>query len=99
MPADPAQAAIHSPSSISATKPYVCSEWDKPPKAEWSVDYGWCRNSLDYHEDRDKVGSSDPRCPQTCPHKAPAGAVAKFQADYSSHGNLVAAENAKRSRG
>ncbi len=91
MAADPANTAVHAPSSIASTKPYECSTRDKPPGAPWSVDYGACRTSLDLHAPADRVGSADPRCPVDCRHKAPRSVAVNFEKQFRWRGNDAAA--------
>lgn len=92
MPLDPA--VIQEPSKLHGNGdiPYQCSS--RPiTVSPWSVDYGYCRTSLDLHDDMHKVGSSDPRCPAGCPNKAPHEVVVEFHRLYSdkNHGNAGAA--------
>ena len=56
-----------------AARPYGCYYDRRPPGAEFAIDYGYCRHSLDT-----LVGRDDPRCPAACPHKAPAAVVTQF---------------------
>ena len=69
-----------------AARPYRCHADDRPPGAEFAIDYGFCRTSLDA-----LTGSTDPRCPQTCPHKAPATVVAQFDKLFAWRGAAAAA--------
>lgn len=44
---------------------------------------------------RTKVGSSDPRCPANCPHKASEGVAVLFTEIFNLHGAKAAAEMAR----
>ena len=57
---------------------YRCSKWPAPPGAQFSIDYGYCRTSLDHWPEKHQQGSSDPRCPASCPHKAPIEVAVEF---------------------
>ena len=93
MPADPTMPALTAHHG-DAAKPYRCHQDDNPPGAEWAIDYGYCRHSLDV-----LTGSTDPRCPQTCPHKAPAAVAAQFDKLFLLHGAAKAAKWAREQRG
>ena len=69
-----------------AARPYRCHQDDNPPGAEFAINYGYCRHSLDV-----LTGSTDPRCPQTCPHKAPAAVVTQFDKLFHWRGAAAAA--------
>ena len=69
-----------------AARPYRCHADDRPPGAEFAIDYGFCRTSLDA-----LIGSTDPRCPAACPHKAPAAVIAQFDKLFWWHGAAAAA--------
>ena len=69
-----------------AAKPYRCHADARPPGAEFAIDYGFCRTSLDA-----LTGSTDPRCPQTCQHKAPAAVVTQFDKLFHWRGAAAAA--------
>lgn len=87
MPADeslPKTSSIH---HGSASKPYPCHAWPKPPGAAWALDHGYCRHSLDTLH-----GSSDPRCPQGCPHKAPEKFSQVFDKHFQWRGGADAAK-------
>ena len=93
MPADhtlPQEPSIH---HGDGRAPYPCASGLRPPGAPWSMDYGYCRTSLDLHADG--FGSSDPRCPKTCSHKAPASLVESFSKQFEWRGAGVAAEHAR----
>ena len=98
MPADPHNTAVHAPSSIASTKPYECSTRALPPGAPWSVDYGKCRTSLDLHQIADKIGSSGPRCPASCAHKAPQSVAVTFSKQFAWRGAEAAAALARQHR-
>ena len=97
MPVDPA--AGHAPARTGDV-PYVCSTYQQPPGASnrFAIQHGYCRTSLDLHEPHDKIGSSDPRCPADCPHKAPHRVTVRFQDDYALHGAQAAADGARKSK-
>ena len=85
MPADmttPALTAHHGDEA----KPYRCHQDDHPPGAEFAIDYGFCRTSLDA-----LIGSTDPRCPADCRHKAPAAVAAQFDKLFHLRGAAAAA--------
>lgn len=79
----------------STRNPHPCHKWPNPPIAEWSIDYGYCRTSLDLQPDSYKIGSSDPQCPMDCPHKAPKEVVITFSKDFLSKGAVEAARISK----
>lgn len=76
-----------------ASRPYTCHARPKPPGAEFAIDYGYCRHSLDT-----LVGHTDPRCPADCRHKAPPMIVLQFEKLFRWHGARGAAEFARRQR-
>lgn len=77
--------------------PYQCSKAAKPPRAAaWSIDYGYCRTSIDHWPASYQQGSSDPRCPATCPHKAPESVALEFAQVYATHGAKEAAAMARK---
>ena len=76
-----------------AAGPYPCHAHATPPGATWAIDYGYCRNSLD-----DLSGGTDPRCPATCPHKAPPTVVAQFDKLFQWRGAMAAAKWAREVR-
>ena len=93
MPADltmPERTAHHGDAAVH----YRCHADEQPPGAEWSIHYGYCRHSLD-----SLVGSTDPRCPAACPHKAPAAVVTQFDKLFWWHGAAKAAKWAREQRG
>ena len=77
-----------------AARPYRCHADDRPPGAEWAINYGYCRHSLDT-----LVGHDDPRCPADCRHKAPTMVVAKFDKLFMWRGASAAAAWARAQRG
>ena len=77
-----------------AARPYRCHADDRPPGAEWAINYGYCRHSLDT-----LVGHDDPRCPADCRHKAPPMVVAKFDKLFMWRGAAKAAKWAREQRG
>lgn len=76
-----------------AARPYRCHADDQPPGAEFAIDYGFCRHSLDT-----LIGSTDPRCPADCRHKAPAAVAAQFDKLFWWHGAAAAAAWARAQR-
>ena len=89
MPVDPA--AGHQPSRT-GDGPYICSTYPDPPGANnaWADKAGYCRTSLDLRDAEAKCGSSDPRCPATCKHKAPLGIVQAYRDTYDREGAQAA---------
>ena len=77
-----------------AARPYGCYCDRRPPGAEFAIDYGFCRHSLDT-----LTGSTDPRCPADCRHKAPAAVAAQFGKLFWWHGAAKAAKWAREQRG
>lgn len=98
MPADPAAPTAPSAHHGDASRPYVCSTWQQAPGAAWSIEYGYCRHSLDLHTPGDGQGAHDPRCPPDCRHKAPEQVARRFAMTYIRHGNAAAAAEARRHR-
>lgn len=98
MPADSSLPQTPSAHHGDSSKPYPCHAWENPPIAPWSIDYGYCRHSLDSQPPHAKIGSSDPRCPRDCPHKAPGAAVMVFTRLFYTKGAKAAAEATKRHR-
>ena len=76
-----------------AARPYRCHADDRPPGAEFASDYGFCRTSLDA-----LTGSTDPRCPADCRHKAPPMVVAQFDKLFMWRGASAAAAWARAQR-
>ena len=69
-----------------AARPYRCHADDRPPGAEFAINYGYCRHGLDA-----LVGRDDPRCPADCRHKAPAAVVTQFDKLFHWRGAAAAA--------
>ena len=97
MPVDPA--AGQAPPRT-GDGPYPCRKWPLPPGASnrFAIQHGYCRTSLDKRVAEAKCGSSDPRCPADCPHKAPLGVVEAFQETYQTQGAEAAAALARQHR-
>lgn len=93
MPVDPA-AGLQPPRT--GDGPYPCSTKPAVARADWAVDYGYCRTSLDWHPPADKRGSSDPRCPAPCPHKAPERVAVTFNKQFRWRGAEAAAALARQ---
>lgn len=92
MPADltmPERTALHSAAAVH----YRCHADERPPGAEWSIHYGYCRHSLD-----SLVGFTDPRCPGDCQHKAPRSVVVHFDKLFLWRGAAAAAKWARSRR-
>lgn len=98
MPADPSISNAPSAHHGNGDKPYPCAAWPAPPGAPWSVDYGYCRTSLDLHQPHERIGSTDPRCPVDCQHKAPEGVAVKFSKQFAWRGAVAAAAMARKHR-
>lgn len=99
MPAD--ESLSQEPTSAThgdGVSPYKCSTRPKPPGVSWGINYGYCRTSLDHWPESHKQGSSDPRCPATCPHKAPVEVAIEFAKVYKEKGAAAAAEMARQHR-
>ena len=90
MPADNTLSQAPSAHHGNAAEPYPCHAAPKPPGASWAISYGFCRTSMDVLH-----GSTDPRCPQGCKHKAPERVVVQFDELYKLRGNAAAAEYAR----
>ena len=73
--------------------PYPCHKWPKAPGADWALNHGYCRHSLDT-----MCGVHDPRCPADCPHKAPAAVAKTFEKRLHWLGAQAAAEWAQEQR-
>ena len=93
MPADTSLNQAPSAHHGSAARPYACHTDARPPGAEFAIDYGFCRTSLDV-----LTGSTDPRCPADCRHKAPAAVVAQFDKLFAWRGASAAAAWARAQR-
>lgn len=101
MPADPSISSAPSARHGNGDAPYACSAREKAPaSADWAIAYGgYCRTSLDHHKAAHKVGSSDPRCPADCPHKAPNGVAVLFTETFNQRGAQAAAQMAREFKG
>ena len=93
MPADTSLNQAPSAHHGSAARPYACHTDARPPGAEFAIDYGFCRTSLDT-----LTGSTDPRCPADCRHKAPPMVVAQFDKLFAWRGASAAAAWARAQR-
>jgi hypothetical protein len=98
MPADTSLPQAPSAHHGDGDAPYPCSAWPEPPGGAAFIDYGYCRTSLDYHGPSSPQGHGDPRCPSTCPHKAPLKVAVGFGKQYTWHGAVKAAEWARKQR-
>lgn len=78
MPADESLSQEPTAAHGDGMAPYWCSKADIPPGVSWGIDYGYCRTSLDLWPESHKQGSSDPRCPAGCQHKAPIEVAIEF---------------------
>lgn len=97
MPADESISSAPSIYHRDGKTHYICSTWPRPPTdAKWAIDYGYCRTSLDHQPPHYKQGSSDPRCPRDCPHKAPQQVAQLFSKHFAWRGAKAAAEISKR---
>ena len=95
MPVDPA-AGLQPPRT--GDHPYPCSQRPVLQIAPWSLQHGWCRPRLDLHAPADKIGSSDPRCPASCQHKAPQSVAVQFSKLFQWRGAEAAAQMARRNK-
>ena len=93
MPADTSLNQAPSAMHGDASRPYGCHADARPPGAEFAIDYGYCRHSLDT-----LVGRDDPRCPADCRHKAPPMVVAQFDKLFAWRGASAAAAWARAQR-
>ena len=94
MPADTSLNQAPSAHHSDAATPYGCYYGHRPPGAEFAINYGFCRHSLDT-----LTGSTDPRCQADCRHKAPAAVAAQFDKLFWWHGAAKAAKWAREQRG
>lgn len=69
--------------------PYPCSMREHPPGGSGFIDYGYCRTSMDH------FGKDDPRCHETCKHKADQDTARGFVLRFVTHGAKAAAEWAR----
>ena len=95
MPVDP-QAGLQPPRT--GGHPYPCSERPVLSIDPWAIAHGYCRPSLDLHKPEDKIGSSDPRCPVSCAHKAPQSVAVTFSKQFAWRGAEAAAALARQHR-
>ena len=93
MPADTSLNQAPSAHHGSAARPYACHADDRPPGAEFAINYGYCRHSLDV-----LVGRDDPRCLADCRHKAPGSVATQFDKLFWWHGAAAAAKWAREQR-
>lgn len=93
MPADATLNGAPTARHGNAVLPYPCHARTTPPGGQGFIDHGYCRTSLD-----SLVGSTDPRCPADCKHKAPASLVARFEKRFMWHGAQAAAAWAKKQK-
>lgn len=98
MPADESLSQEPTAAHGDGLAPYRCSKWSTPPRAQFSIDYGYCRTSLDHWPASYKQGSSDPRCPASCPHKAPIEVAVEFAKVFATHGANDAAAMARKNK-
>lgn len=98
MPADESLSSAPSARHGDHSQPYWCSVTIMKPCADWSIDYGYCRTSLDVWPESHKQGSSDPRCPRVCPNKASEEVAIEFQRLYKERGNAEAAKFSSQHR-
>ena len=96
MPADESLSQEPTAAHGDGLTPYRCSKWSTPPRAQFSIDYGYCRTSLDHWPASYKQGSSDPRCPASCPHKAPIEVAVEFAKVFAASGANDAAAMARK---
>lgn len=98
MPADNTLNQAPSAKHGNGDSPYPCHAQKNPPGprgAVWAINYGYCRTSLDHHPLHHLQGSSDPRCPSDCPHKAPRAVAKEFGGVFAREGAVAAAEWAR----
>ena len=93
MPADDTLTQAPSVKHGNGDVPYPCSQAKQAPGATWSIDYGYCRHSLDQLAGRD-----DKRCPSDCQHKAPVHVAEEFIEVYRAEGNAAAAAYSLKAR-
>lgn len=101
MPADNSLSQAPSAHHGNGDAPYACSKRQQPPgRADFAIDYGgYCRTSLDHHPASHKVGSTDPRCPPDCAHKAPKSVAIRFTKLFVWQGAQAAAKMARGVKG
>ena len=96
MPADNTIPELSDKHNDGATT-YQCATHPAPPGprgADWAINYGYCRTSLDDQPPHYKQGSSDPRCPRDCQHKAPEYVALQFVVIFAKPGEHGGAKNA-----
>ena len=99
MPADESLSQEPTAAHGDGLGPYRCSKAEKPPRAAaWSIDYGYCRTSLDWHGPNNPQGTGDPRCPADCQHKAPIEVAIGFIKRWPIGGAMEAAAWARSKR-
>ena len=98
MPADESLSQEPTAAHGDGLAPYRCSKWSTPPRAQFSIDYGYCRTSLDHWPEKHQQGSSDPRCPASCPNKAPIEVAVEFAKVFATHGANDAAAMARKNK-
>ena len=87
MPADPSIPQKSSARHGNGDAPYVCSTWEKPARAEWSIIYSkYCRHSLE------PENFTDARCPGDCKHRASEEVAMKFHEVFKAKGAIAAAD-------
>ena len=91
MPADSTLSQAPTNLHGDGVSPYQCSTRPAPPGSDWSIDYGYCRTSLDWHGPGNPQGAGDPRCPSDCPHKAPQEVAIGFMERWPSGATVAAA--------
>jgi len=98
MPADAtipqAPTAVHG----SGSQPYPCHAAPEPPNGPGFIQYGYCRTSLDHQPPGARHGSTDPRCPRDCQHKAPQQVAVMFTKTFGWNGARAAAKQSKAHR-
>ena len=98
MPADNSLSQEPSARHSNGSAPYPCSASPTPPGSNWSIDYGYCRTSLDWHGPNNPQGTGDPRCPADCQHKAPIEVAIGFIKRWPIGGAMEAAAWARSKR-
>lgn len=98
MPADHSLSQTPTAHHGDASAPYPCSARNAPPIGPGFINYGYCRTSLDWHGRGSPQGQGDPRCPASCPNKAPEKVAVEFGRRYERDGNLAAAAWAEGQR-
>lgn len=91
MPADEALSQVPTAAHGDGVSPYPCSTRSTPPGSNWSINYGYCRTSLDWHGPGNPQGAGDPRCPLGCQHKAPQSVAIEYGQRSESDGVAASA--------